>query len=345
MQEFVKLRPTDPSIKQFLSEKKTSFFSTPIWSEILQKGFQVKAWYYCLREGEEIFLALPGVLFNFKILKLFYANMPYGEFIGDVKYLPSFLDLIEYQLKAENVHLLRIAQLGDQDLFLLKGYHPRKGYQHILDLNGMNPEILWNQYKSSIRRNIKKAEKLQVSVREIKQNSELDSLYWLYLETMKRNHATPIWTKRIFEAIYDLLVTQGQASILFAEWKDHIIAGMILIFSDETTSYFLGASETSTHSLRANDLLFHKAILKSILEKKRSFDFMTCVEWDEDLIRFKEKWGAKRLPFVIYEKELNPFRSKIWTFIWRIINSKLGSYLLNKFLLSFEKMFNISGRY
>jgi len=332
MQEFVKLYPTDRNLQNFLLSKKISIFSSPIWNEILQEGFKAKAWYYCLREGEEIFLALPGVLFDFKVVKLFYANMPYGEFIGDIEYLPSFLDLMENQLRLEHVHLLRIAQLGDQDLFILKGYRPRKGYQHLLDLNGMSPEILWKQYKSSIRRNIKRAERLQVSVREIKDKAELVPLYFLYLETMKRNYATPIWTKRIFETIYDLLVTQGQASIFFAEWMDNIIAGMILIHSEETTYYFLGASQTSTHYLRANDLLFHQAILKSLLREKQKFDFMTCVEWDADLIRFKEKWGAKRYSFTVYEKELDSLRAKIWAYLWKIANSKMGSNMINQIL-------------
>jgi len=214
----------------------------------------------------------------------------------------------------------------------MKGDHPCKGYQHVLDLNGMEPDTLWKTYKSSIRRNIKRAESLGVTIKEIKAKDEMEELYRLYLETMERNHATPTWTKGIFHAIYDLLVKPGRASILFAEWKGKSIAGMILINSEEITSYFLGASGTGFHFLRPNDLLFHQAILKSLSIGMKKFDFLTCVEWDEELIRFKEKWGAKRYPFIIYEKELNLFRAKIWAYSWKIVNSKFGSYFSRKLI-------------
>jgi hypothetical protein len=330
MQELVKLHPFDDELQRFLSGKDISIFSSPTWNDILQKGFHVTAWYYGLRENGQILITLPGVLFDFKLVKVFYANMPYGEFIGDVRYVPSFLGLMEEHLKKEKVHLIRIAQLGNQSSMWMKDYHPRKGYQHVLSLNGVEEDAIWRTYKSSIRRNIRRAESSGVTIREIGAKIEMEELYQLYFETMKRNHATPTWTKGIFHAIFDLLVKRGQASVFFAVWEGKIIAGLILINSEKIASYFLGASGTGFHSLRPNDLLFHQAILRSLSAGKREFDFMTCVEWDEDLIRFKEKWGAKRFPFVIYEKELDPFRAKIWAYLWKVANSRIGSFFVGR---------------
>lgn len=328
MQELVRLHPFDEELMRFLTGKDISMFSTPTWNEILQRGFRVNAWYYCLREKGQIVLSLPGVLFDFKLVKVFYANMPYGEFIGDMRYVPSFLGLLEEFLKKENVHLIRIAQLGDESAVWMRGYHPRKGYQHVLNLNGIGEDVLWKTYKPSIRRNIKKAESSGVTIKEIKTKDEMAELYRLYVETMARNHATPTWTKGVLYAIYDLLVKPGQASIFFAEWEMKIVAGLILINSKDVASYFLGASRTGFHFLRPNDLLFHQAILKSLSGGRKKFDFMTCVEWDDDLIRFKEKWGARRYPFMIYEKELDTFRAKIWANLWKIANSKVGSRIM-----------------
>ena len=336
MQELVRLHPFDEELKRFLSGRDISIFSTPTWNEILQKGFHVNAWYYCLREKGQILLSLPGVLFDFKLVKVFYANMPYGELIGNLEYFQSFLGLMEESLKKEKTHLIRIAQLGEQSSMWMKDYHPRKGYQHVLNLDGMEEDSLWKTYKSSIRRNIKRAETAGVTIKEIKTKNEMEELYRLYLETMERNHATPTWTKGVLYAIYELLVTTGQASIFFAEWEGKIIAGLILINSENIASYFLGASATGSHSLRPNDLLFHQAILRSLSAGKKKFDFMTCVEWDEDLIRFKEKWGAKRYPFVIYEKELDPFRAKLWAYLWKIANSRVGSFLVGRIFAFFK---------
>ena len=336
MRELITLHPFDEELKRFLSGKNISIFSTPTWNEILRSGFHVNAKYYCLRENGQILLSLPGVLFDFKLVKVFYANMPYGEFIGDMGYIQSFLGLMEEHLKKEKVHLIRIAQLGGQDSAWMKDYHPRKGYQHVLNLEGIGEDALWKTYKSSIRRNIKRAETSGVTIREIETKREMEELYRLYLETMGRNHATPTWTKGVLYAIYDLLVKPGQASIYFALWEGKTIAGLILINSENIASYFLGASGTGFHSLRPNDFLFHQAIRRSLSAGKKKFDFMTCVEWDEDLIRFKEKWGAKRYPFVIYEKELNPFRARIWAYLWKIANSRVGSFLLGRLFVFFK---------
>jgi hypothetical protein len=327
MGEFVRLQLFDSRLIPLFSGKDISIFSTPTWNEILQKGFGVSACYYCLEERDQILLCLPGILFDYKWIRIFYANMPYGEFIGDGKYIPTFLTLLESYFRKERIHLIRIAQLGDTNIEWGGGYHRRNGYQHLLHLTGLNPETLLESYKSSIQRNIRKAERSGVIASEIEKKSEMEDLYRLYLETMRRNSAIPVWTRRFFDAVYDLLVRSGEASILFAKWKEKIIAGMILIHSKDTTSYFLGASDTAYHSLRPNDFLFHTAILNSLKTGKGQFDFMTCSEQDEELSRFKEKWGAKRYPFIVYEKELDSFRAKIWKGVWKTGNSKIGSYL------------------
>jgi lipid II:glycine glycyltransferase (peptidoglycan interpeptide bridge formation enzyme) len=336
MERLTKLEPSDPELIQFLSSQKISIFGAPIWNEILRKGLRAKPWYFCLKKDDQIVLGLPGSLLDFKLIKIFHANIPYGEFIGDLKRIPTLLNLMEDHLKKERVHLIRIAQLGHETSNYLKGYNPCKGYQHVLNLSGLQSETLWSKYKPAIQRNIKKALKSEVSIEEIKTKEELGDLYRLYLNTMRRNHSSPVWTKRILQAIYEAFVLTGQASIIFAKWKGKIIAGMILIHSENISSYFLGASETGSHSLRPNDLLFHTAILKSLDGGKKSFDFMTCSEFDEELIRFKEKWGAKRNPFFIYEKELDCFRVKIWRKLWKTANSRIGSYIIGSFITRFR---------
>ena len=45
-------------------------------------------------------------------------------------------------------------------------------------------------------------------------------------------------------------------------------------------------------------------------------------------IKFKEKWGAQSHPFYIFEKDLIPIRATIWTWCWKIANSRIGTYLI-----------------
>ncbi len=60
---------------------------------------------------------------------------------------------------------------------------------------------------------------------------------------------------------------------------------------------------------------------------------MTTSFDDYALMHFKEKWGAKRIPFYTFEKDFSLFNTKIWDFLWRINEIKIGTYIFNKLQL------------
>ena len=39
-------------------------------------------------------VGLPGVLLDFKIIKILYASIPYGNMIGDPSYFPEFMEFV-----------------------------------------------------------------------------------------------------------------------------------------------------------------------------------------------------------------------------------------------------------
>ena len=318
----------DPVVDKFVSDYGASPFSGSVWCRVLEKGFNKDVSYYCLMENGHIVLVLPAILLNLKLVNILYANMPYGGFIGDTEYITHFLELLENKLRRERIHQIRITRTFFDDFSELEGYRIQKGYQHVLNLEGLCADRLINEYKPVIRRNIRKAERSGISIRRIGGREEISRLFRLYRDTMKRHNANPIWTKGTLYAIYDLLIPEGKASILFAELSGNTISGMIVIYSKDITSYFLGASDFAYLSLRPNDLLFHTAIRESVSAGKRYFDFMTCNIRDKGLIQFKEKWGAERHSFYIFEKDLDLLRSAVWRQIWKIANTRMGIFFL-----------------
>lgn len=317
-----------PELHDFLERNSASIFSRAEWSKVLEEGFDSNVVSYCLRKNGKIVLTLPGIILDFRVIKMFYSNIPYGGFSGESEYIPEFLDILESKLKKEHIHFIRVGKNFQAQFPELEGYHKEEAYTHLLDTGQMTEELLWTNYKKRVRRDIRKAEKSGVTIVEVKDAKEIDILFDLYLETMRRNEAYNTWTRKALHAIHYHLVQKGQAKILLAKVEGEIAAGMILILSPDTTYYFFAASSQKYLSMCPNDLLVHHGICLSIRAKRRFFDLMASQKEDIALMTFKEKWGAQKHPFYFYEKSLSPFRTWLWRKAWWMMNTPSGALFL-----------------
>jgi hypothetical protein len=328
----VSKRPIEDSqVLQFLFENSSCFFNREEWFRVLKEGFDIPIVAYCLERDGKICLVLPGVIFNFGIVKMFYSNIPYGGFVGDSRLIVSSLVGFEKSLKRDAIHIIRIGRNFDSQFPDLDGYRQEIAFTHLIDLQELNEEQLWKGYKKRVRRDIRKAEKSGISIHDAVGSVEIETLFGIYLETMRRNEAHNIWTKKMLHAIYGHLVHQGKARILLAKLNGQIIAGIILLFSPETVYYFFAASANRYLSFCPNDLLVHHAICLTIREGRRYFDLMTSQREDLALMNFKEKWGAQKYPFYFYEKSLTPVRPWVWKRAWRLMNTPIGVRLMRSF--------------
>jgi lipid II:glycine glycyltransferase (peptidoglycan interpeptide bridge formation enzyme) len=316
------------NLRQFISQNSSCIFSSLDWYKVLESGFNSKILVYGLKEGETLQLVIVGILLDFKIVKMFYSNIPYGGFIGNKEFITDFLPLLEKKLKKVGIGIFRVCKQFTDGYDDLNGYRLQKGCQQIKVLEGLSEEENWQKYKKRTRRDIRKAEKSGVRVKEITERKQIEVLYELYLKTMKRNKSCPVWARKALYAIYDNLVLKDKADIFFAELNENLIAGVISVYSRNTSYYFMSASDTEYLTYCPNDLLLHNVISNSISEGKECIDLMTSSESDMELIKFKDKWGTERYPFCIFEKDLLPVRAKIWTWCWRIANSRTGAFLI-----------------
>ena len=318
----------DPKVLQFLFENSSCFFNRREWFRVLEEGFKVPVVCYCLEENGKISLALPGMIFNFGIVKMFYSNIPYGGFIGDFQFIPRSLSLFESSLKKDGIQLIRIGRNFNNPFPDLEGYKRQFAFTHLLNLDGITGEQLWNGYKKRVRRDIRKAEKSGIYLEEISGPAELEEVFTLYHQTMRRNVSYTTWTKRSLYSIYEHLVRSGEAKMVFGKKEGKVVAGIILLFSDDTVYYFFSASSEKYFQYCPNDLLVHRAICLAIQENKKYFDLMTSREDDIALMNFKEKWGAEKYPFTFFEKRLGLIRPWMWDQMWKAVNSKTGASLI-----------------
>ena len=213
----------------------------------------------------------------------------------------------------------------------IDGYKLQKGCQQIILIEGLDEEKVWQNYKKRIRRDVRKAKGAGVKVKKLTESNEIEKLFELYLRTMRRNKACPVWSKKAFYSIYDNLVLKNKAEMIFADLNNKYIAGVISIYSEDTCYYFMSASDAEYLKYCPNDLLLHTIIADSISKNKKHVDLMTSRESDTELIKFKDKWGSQKYPSYIFEKDLHLLRANIWSWCWKMANSRIGGFLLKAF--------------
>ena len=84
---------------EFASRYTDLIFYQSVWSDVLKQGLGGQPLYFYLKEGSEIVAGLPGVLLNFRIFKILYASIPYGNLIGQRSYYPTFLEVLEKEFR------------------------------------------------------------------------------------------------------------------------------------------------------------------------------------------------------------------------------------------------------
>ena len=329
----IELHPLAEDWDSLISPFKHTFFETSIWAKIVKQGYGCDVFLILLKNNYRILLGLPAMLLNFKIIKLLLAYYPYGNFFGDLSLISDFFKELDKVLDKYNIHRIRITEKSNNSIIVPPGYRQCLSWQHILDIQGKNEESLWAGYKKRVRRDVRRAERLGITITPVQNEEEIDKYYHLYIQTMIRNRAFRPHTKKFYNAIYHFLAKKENASFLLAKLNGRVIGGLIVILVDDTAYYLGNASDVKYLKFCPNDLLLHSGIKLALSRNLKYFDFMTTSYDDYALIHFKEKWGTKKLPFYTFEKNLSLFRSKIWDFFWRINEIKIGTYIFNKLQL------------
>lgn len=315
---------------EFLNRSASCIFHTPEWVEVVARGYKAKSLYLCLREDGIIKTAAAGIVYDFFFFRMFFSNMPYGGLIGDLSQPEAFFALIEKKLKARGIHQIRLTQTVDNSYETPASYSEKKAFQHLLDLRGFSKDSLWRGYRKNTRRDIQKARKSGIQIREIRGAEELQDYYKLYGQTMRRNAGLCYYTKQLYQELESQFVRGKKAAILFAEYKGNPIAGVLLLYSHDRTYLIGNVSDPRYLKFCPNDLLNHTALEDALDRGLSYFDFMTSEFQDEPLMRFKEKWGAFRLPFSIYQKNLSARRCWVWEKLWAMARS-YGRFFVNRY--------------
>lgn len=316
---------------EFASRYTDLIFYQSVWSEVLRKGLGGQPLYFYLKEGDEIVAGLPGILLSFKIFKILYASIPYGNLVGNKSYFSPLMGLLKEEFRKRGIDQVRLAESPFFESYQPESFKPISAKCTLLDLRGFDKEKIWEGYRSEVRRAIRKAQKHGLSIRRTTSRKEIEIFYQLYLSSMERNRAMAKYPLQWFYALFEIMVHQGMADIFFAvKGEEEYAAGVVLVYSPTSIHYLHNGSVEAYLESRPNDFIVDYIIQKGVEEGKTTLDFMGSDPNDLSLLRFKEKWGSQSKDIYTYVKDYHPFRCKIWELGKRIMNSSLGSWFLRR---------------
>jgi lipid II:glycine glycyltransferase (peptidoglycan interpeptide bridge formation enzyme) len=250
--------------------------------------------------------------------------------IGDLSYFPVFMDLLEQEFKKKGIDQVRITESPFSKSYQPISFKSLTTKCTLLDLRGLNKEKIWEGYKKNIRRDVRKAQKSGVAIRQGASTEDARIFSRLYLASMERNRAMAKYPLQWFETLYEMIIKGGLGTIALAEVDNEAIAGAVLIHSQTSTHYFHNGSQYEFLKFCPNELLIHDALEKAIEKKNSYFDFMGSDPLDLPLLHFKEKWGSQSIDIQTYVKDYHPMKCKIWELGKRVMNSGVGSWLFRK---------------
>lgn len=310
----------------FASRYTDLIFYQSIWSEVLRKGLGGQPLYFFLTDEGEIIAGLPGILLSFKMIRILYASIPYGNMIGDPAYFPAFMELLAQAFKKKGIDQVRITESPFSESCHPASFKPMVAKCTLLDLRGLDKEKIWEVYKKNIRRDVRKAQKSGVTIRQGASTEDVRTFFRLYLASMQRNRAMVKYPLQWFEALYEMIIKRGLGIIALAEVDKEAIAGAVFIHSQNSTHYFHNGSQYEFLKFCPNELLIHDALEKAIEKKNSCFDFMGSDPMDLSLLHFKEKWGSQSIDLHTYVKDYHPMKCKIWEMGKRAVSFRFGNW-------------------
>lgn len=318
-----------------LNSNNSSFYHLTGWKNIVNKSYGHKPFYLIAKKNGDIKGILPIVLMESRIFGKKLVSVPFAPYggvcaddlitenvlINDAKTLANELDVdyLEFRNYKENEF-----KLNSNDSY----------YSLILKLNS-NPELLWNNFRKSMRRYIGNAMKnnLVITTNPI----YINEFYKLYSNNMK-DLGTPVHSYTFFKNLLEEF--SENTNITIVQYNNIPIAAVLLLYFKDVVIYGWGSSDRKYLQYSPNYILFWELIKQSCEKKYNYFDFGRSQKTDGTFL-FKKGWGGepRQLYYQYYSKnskrapdmsKSNSTRQKfamLWKNLPIPIANKLGPFL------------------
>ncbi|KKS80104.1 MAG: Methicillin resistance protein [Candidatus Beckwithbacteria bacterium GW2011_GWA2_43_10] len=255
-----------------------------------------------------------ALLIKIKAKRASYLECPGGPVLNwdNINQVKPAIQLIKLVAKQESVCFVRIrpniikADDRFQQLkklgFIKAPMHLHAETTWILNLNQSEEELLKAMRKNT-RYSIKQAFKLGVKVIKSLDETDIDTLYDLQLETVKRRKFTP-FSKQYFIKQFQAFKADNQIQLFKAVYQDQILAIAFIIFYGQEAVYHYSGSSSHQRQIPASYALQWAAILEAKKRGMARYNFWGIAPTDNPRHRFsgvtlfKKGFGGQRVDYL-----------------------------------------------
>ena len=289
-----------------------TIFHTSDWAHVIQQSYGYEPVYLMGCSDSSINILLP--LFNIKswLTGRRGVSLPFTDQCTPLMNSDVDGDLfIDKVVKIGEEEKWKYLEFRGGDYFAQKKISPfDEFYTHELNIENDEVAVL-SKFRSSTRRNIKKANKagLQASISHA--FSDLSAFYHLNCLT-RRDHGLPPQPLIFFRHLYDIIIEKQKGFIALVRHKGQVIAGAIYLLYGDQCIYKYGASDKRYQNLRANNLVMWSAIQWCIQNQYRRLNFGRTELHHQGLLQFKRGWGTteQKACYYKYNFKIRGFESK-----------------------------------
>jgi lipid II:glycine glycyltransferase (peptidoglycan interpeptide bridge formation enzyme) len=205
------------------------------------------------------------------------------------------------------------------------GFKKRIASTFIVDLRKSREE-LWSNLERNVRRKVRNAIKRGLTVRFAKNRYEMEKYHELRLDTARRQGLDPdLRSKTFYYNVWDKLRRKRLVKILFVEFNGEIISGAVILLFKKMITGFCSVTHTKYRTYQPHSLLNWHIIEWGNNEGFEYFDLGGGL-YNQNLYRFKKKWGGDLNSYYIFSKEFPSMKYKLSKSYYSIKYKLLAPY-------------------
>jgi hypothetical protein len=288
-----------------------SFFHTSNWARVLYESYNYTPLYFCSIENGTLSALLPVMEVKSVLTGKRGVSLPFTDFCHPIatdqgQYQTIFDHILDYGKHAGWKYI----ELRNGANTLPNARPSLTYYTHTLELTP-NEQDLLKSFRSSTKRNIKKAEKEGVTVEIHKSFNSIKEFYRLNCITRK-HHGLPPQPFYFFKKIYEHVISKKKGFVSVASYLNHVIACAVYFHFSDTAIYKYGASDRTYQHLRANNLVMWEAITSLARNGFRSLNLGRTEPQNTGLLQFKRGWHVKEttINYVRFNLLTNAFEKR-----------------------------------
>lgn len=284
-----------------------TIFHTANWARVLVETYNYTPRYFCTFSNNQLTSLIPMMEINSFVTGKRGVSLPFSDRVD-----PLVADQATFETMFE-----RLKKYAGENHWQSIGFHGGDGFfqpdqaytsyvNSFIELDGSAQE-LFAGFKSSTRRNIRKAQRSGVTTRIGKTQDDIEAFYRLNCLSRK-DHGLPPQPLSFFKQIQLQVIAGGNGFVCLTHYKSKPIAGVVFLTHKNNAIFKYGASDKRFLHLRPNNLSMWRAIETCVQERFTLLDLGRSDVHHYGLLRFKRSWSASEKPIRYYRYDVRQQR-------------------------------------